>query len=403
MQTGQRLGRYDLVRRVAQGGMADVYLARQYGIGKFARHVAIKVLVQDRADDVEARAMFLDEARLCALLSHPNVASVLEVDVANDVHYLAMEYVHGVDLRDVLMASARVARQLPYEVALSILAQAAAGLEHAHRRTAPDGTPLGLVHRDISLSNIMCGYDGAVKVVDFGIAKSTIASTRGTPGIVRGKASYMSPEQCLGDDVDLRTDVFALGVVLYELTTGVRCFDGPGDFERMLAVVRGEYVAPSAVDAEFPPDLEQVITAALAVDATQRYQSAGALIEALERVARAHGWSLGPTVVARTMRGLYGEVPEPWTCEPEVVLADVCATGAERTLRQPMVAFTDTVIGEAPVAAVQTVQTVCCSRRRLAAGSMHAIPRGAGEDDALTGRNRRYRCSERTFDTPLAA
>nr|HEX4318654.1 serine/threonine-protein kinase [Kofleriaceae bacterium] len=388
------------MRPIAQGGMADVYLARQYGIGQFARHVAIKVLSHERADDADARAMFLDEARVCALLSHPNVASVLEVDVAGDVHYLAMEYVHGVDLREVTLASARAGRTVAPDVAVAIVAQAAAGLDHAHRRVGPDGAPLGLVHRDISLSNLMCGYDGAVKVVDFGIAKSAIATTRGTPGIVRGKASYMSPEQCLGDEVDLRTDVFALGVVLYELATGLRCFDGPGDFERMLAVVRGEYTAPSAIDPEFPDDLEAVIRTALAVDASQRYASAGALLEALERVARARGWSLGTTTVARAMRGLFGEVPEPWAAQPSVELAAVCAGASERTLRQPMVAFAETMVA-APRPDTQPTP------RRWPAGSMHSIPRRAvdTDDDALTGR-RRFVCREPsfdTFDTPLAA
>jgi serine/threonine-protein kinase len=347
--------------------------------------------------------MFLDEARLAASLNHQNVASVFEVGEDGGIHYLAMEYVHGQDLRALLAKAGSQGTRVPLELALTIVAGAASGLHHAHDRRGPDGQPLGIVHRDVSPSNIMVGYDGAVKLLDFGIAKATARSIETQSGIIKGKFAYMAPEQCRGRDVDRRSDVFSLGIILYEVTTQHRCFRADSDFDTMHRIVTGDVVRPTRLVPNYPPALEAIVMKALAVEATQRYQSAGALIEALERVARAHGWSLGPTVVARTMRGLYGEVPEPWTCEPEVVLADVCATGAERTLRQPMVAFTDTVIGEAPVAAVQTVQTVCCSRRRLAAGSMHAIPRGAGEDDALTGRNRRYRCSERTFDTPLAA
>jgi hypothetical protein len=237
----------------------------------------------------------------------------------------------------------------------------------------------------------------------------------------------MSPEQCLGDEVDLRTDVFALGIVLYELTTGMRCFEGNDDFERMLAVVRGNYILPSSFDEGFPRDLENVIRTALSIDATKRYPTCAAMLDALERVARNHHWALGAATVQHAMRRLFGDVPEPWTTEPDVELAEVCATAAERTLRQPMVGFADTddanppevivelvdelcaesrpedVLGDAifaivdgvPVPTVPTSPTSPCSpRRRLAAGSIHdmiaaAVSGPAWRDDfedALTGR-----------------
>ncbi|HEY6175506.1 MAG TPA: serine/threonine-protein kinase [Kofleriaceae bacterium] len=306
-----RLGNYELIRPIARGGMADLYLARRVGPGQFERHVAVKVLNRIRAADPEACAMFLDEARLVALLNHQNIAAVFEVDVVDGNHYLAMEYVHGADLRDVVARAQRAGQLLPFETSLSIIAAAAAGLDHAHRRTGPDGRPLRLVHRDVSLSNIMVGHDGAVKVVDFGIATTTIASVHTSPGVVRGKASYMSPEQCLGDRVDHRSDVFALGVVLYELTTGARCFHGKSDFDRMLSVVRGDYIAPSELVASYPAELEQVIRTALAIDPEKRFATAAAMIEALEQVALGQGWALGPGAVQRTMHGLFGDVPEP--------------------------------------------------------------------------------------------
>ena len=297
-----RLGNFELVRLLAQGGMADIYLARHVGIG---RDVAIKVLNSQRARDPEARALFLDEARLLAMLHHHNVATVFEVDIAGGMHYLAMEYVDGADLREMLAAASRAETAIAYDTAIAIVAQAAAGLDHAHRRCGADGRPLHLVHRDVSLSNIMVGRDGAVKVVDFGIATATVSAHVTNPGVVRGKSSYMSPEQCLGDPVDLRTDVFALGVVLYELTTGRRCFPGNTDFERMLAVVRGDYLPPSVVAEDFPEDLARVIQTALALDPAQRYATAAALAEALEEVARAHGWVLGAAPIVRTMRELF--------------------------------------------------------------------------------------------------
>ena len=301
----KRLGGYEVIRPIAQGGMADIYLAKKLGIGQFERHVALKVLNNVRATEPESREMFLDEARLVAMLDHQNIASVLEVDVEDGHHYLAMEYVHGADLRDLLCTAARAGRSVPYEVSLSIIAAAAAGLDHAHRRCGPDGAPLRLVHRDVSLSNIMVGHDGSVKVVDFGIASTAVQTVHTSPGTVRGKASYMSPEQCLGDEVDHRTDVFALGIVLYELTTGARCFAGKSDFDRMLAVVRSEYHAPTAIVSNYPIELEQIVRTALAPSAADRFPSCAAMIEALERVARNRGWNLGSAAVERLMKKLY--------------------------------------------------------------------------------------------------
>jgi serine/threonine protein kinase len=311
------LGTYELIRPLAQGGMADIYLARRVGPGRFERHVAVKVLSQARAVEAEACTMFLDEARLVAMLNHHNIASVLEVDVVDGKHYLAMEYVHGADLREVLARAQRAGKALPFETSVAIVCAAAAGLDHAHRRCGPDGKPLELVHRDVSLSNIMVGHDGSVKVVDFGIASTTIASVQTSPGVVRGKASYMSPEQCLDDQIDHRADIFALGVVLYELTTGARCFHGKTDFDRMLAVVRADYIAPSSLVASYPPELEQVIRTALASDPANRFPSAAALIEALEQVGVAHGWVGGPGAIQRMMRDLFGDVAEPWASQPD--------------------------------------------------------------------------------------
>ncbi len=302
------LGSYELLRPLAQGGMADIYLGR----GSDHRHYAIKVLNKERSKEPEACTMFIQEARVVALLDHPNIAHVVDVDVTEDGHhYLAMEYVHGADLREMLSAASHHGRALPYDTAIAIVIGAAAGLDHAHRRCTADGKPLRLVHRDVSLSNIMVGHDGTVKVVDFGIASTAIQTVHTSPGIVRGKASYMSPEQCMGDRVDHRTDVFALGVVLYELTTGARCFAGKSDFERMLAVVRGEYHQPHDLIESFPPELEQVIRCALSIDASQRYPSAAALIEALERVLDGRGWQRGTAPITREMQLLFGIVPAP--------------------------------------------------------------------------------------------
>jgi serine/threonine protein kinase len=301
------LGPYELVRPLGKGGMAAVYLART-GHGPSARQVAIKVLEPDAAD--EGTEMFLTEARLVGMLQHPNIASVIDVDIADGRLYLAMEYVDGVDLRQ-LMVACFARKQLPsYEVALAIIAQAAAGLDHAHRRCDAAGRPLRLVHRDVSLTNIMVTHDGGVKVVDFGIARSTLSTQHTLPGTVRGKPSYMAPEQCRGEVVDHRSDVFSLGVVLYELTTGLRCFEGATDFDRMLAVVRGAFQRPSVVVPEFPRDLEHVILTALALEPEDRYASCAALVAALEEILCERRWAGGASAIRRAMQLVFGAARE---------------------------------------------------------------------------------------------
>jgi len=307
----RRLGSCELMCLVAQGGMADIYLARRAGSAG-ARHVAVKLLNATRASGCDTCAMFLDEARILALLDHPNIVSVAEIDVVDGQCYFAMEYVHGADLRSLLLTALSRGGVLPLATSLALVSAAATGLSHAHRRRGPDGEALDLVHCDVSLSNIMASHDGAVKIIDFGIASCAIASATLSPGTVRGKPNYMSPERCLGDPIDARSDVFGLGVVLYELTTGHRCFRGRTDFERMLAVVRGEYVPPSELVTGYPRELAHVVHTALSVDPARRFASAEALAGALTEVAAGYGWTLGAGAIRRTMRGLYGDVPEPW-------------------------------------------------------------------------------------------
>jgi hypothetical protein len=267
---------------------------------------------------------------------------------------------------------------VPYDVALSVVAAAAAGLDHAHRRCGPDGKPLRLVHRDVSLSNIMIGHDGGVKVVDFGIATTAIATVHTSPGVVRGKASYMSPEQCLGDRVDHLTDVFALGIVLYELTTGMRCFAGKSDFERMLAVVRGDYIPPQHIIGDFPAELAEVIQTALSTDASKRYPSAAAMIEAIEQVSAAAGWTLGTTAIARFMSELFGAVREPWA--PAPVAADETAKEAPSARSGHRLEIVDSIVevGTGDVIAVFP------STPRLARGTGVEVGVPDDEDDQPT-------------------
>jgi serine/threonine protein kinase len=302
---------------LAAGGMARIYIGRSTGIGSFERHVVLKLITPERANDHTAVQMFLDEARLAASLNHQNVAQVFEVGEDGGIHYLAMEYVHGQDLRALLAKAGSQGTRIPLELALTVVAGAAAGLNHAHERRAADGTPLGIVHRDVSPSNIMIGYDGSVKLLDFGIAKATSRSVETQSGIIKGKFAYMAPEQCRGRDVDRRSDVFSLGIILYEISTQHRCFRADSDFDTMHRIVTGDVVRPTRLVQNYPLELEAIVMKALAVDAVHRYQSAGLLLEALEAFAVANRFSLSTMGLGRFMRDMFGEITEPWLGAPQ--------------------------------------------------------------------------------------
>jgi len=292
--------------------MARIYIGRTTGIGSFERHVVLKLITPERANDHTAVQMFLDEARLAASLNHQNVAQVFEVGEDSGIHYLAMEYVHGQDLRALLAKAGSQGTRVPLELAMTVVAGAAAGLNHAHERRGADGVPLGIVHRDVSPSNIMIGYDGSVKLLDFGIAKATARSIETQSGIIKGKFAYMAPEQCRGRDVDRRSDVFSLGIILYEISTQHRCFRADSDFDTMHRIVTGDVVRPTRLIQGYPPALEAIVMKALAVDPQQRYQSAGALLEALEAFAVSSRMSLSTMSLGRFMRDMFGDQPEPW-------------------------------------------------------------------------------------------
>src|SRR6185436_8888651 len=221
--SGHKLGRYELIRRLAVGGMAEIYLARLPGVGLegFEKLVVIKRILPQHALDPELLRMFLDEARLSATLTHPHVTEVYDFGTDGEAPFFAMEYVLGSNLRELMKAHAA---PLPLAQAVGIVAAAAAGLHYAHEKRGPGGEPLHIVHRDVSPSNVLVSYDGAVKVSDFGIAKWTLQRTQTQEGALKGKFAYMSPEQCRGKPLDARSDVFALGTILYELTTGVGPF-----------------------------------------------------------------------------------------------------------------------------------------------------------------------------------
>ena len=310
-----------MVKRLAAGGMADVLLARTDGIEGFQRHVVIKRIHADLLDEQRYVTMFLDEARLAASLHHHNIVQVNDIGQEGGEYFFAMEYVHGEDVRTMLVDASKRGDHIPLEHVVTIVMAAAAGLHHAHEQRGMDGTPLHIVHRDVSPANILVGYDGAVKVADFGIALAAHRAEHTQSGVLKGKVAYMSPEQCNCDPVDRRSDVFSLGIVLYELVTVRPCFVGDNDYMTMSAIVGGKVERPSVFRKDLPAELEAIILKALSPAPADRYQTADELRLALEEFAAASRLRTSTTALADYMKTRFGEKALPWQeddDEPEI-------------------------------------------------------------------------------------
>jgi serine/threonine-protein kinase len=300
-------GNYEIIRRIAAGGMAEVFLAKQSGLGGFERLVCIKRILPHLGDQPDFIRMFEDEARIAANLIHPNIAQIYDIGQFEGSYFIAMEYVRGEDMRRTYNAEVGRGQALPQDKAALIGMYAAAGLDYAHRQTTIDGRPLGIVHRDISPQNIIISYDGHVKIVDFGVAKAAGKVTETRSGVLKGKYSYMSPEQASGDPIDGRTDVFALGITLYEVTTGTRLFKRENELDTLHAVIEGKIKPPGRIIAAYSTDLEAIVMKALQYDPDDRYQTAAEMEQALERYLVAIHHPTSPSALATYMHDLFAE------------------------------------------------------------------------------------------------
>jgi serine/threonine-protein kinase len=274
-------GKYELLRKIASGGMGQVFLAREHGAG-FERLVVLKLILPHLAEDEDFLTMFLEEAKLVLPLRHPNLITILDLAEIDGRQCLAMEYVQGDDIRRIEKQARLSGKALPPGLILRIISDAAAGLDYAHKARDPQGHPLRLVHRDVSPQNVLVGFDGGVKVIDFGVAKAATSSQQTATGILKGKYPYMSPEQASGQAVDARSDQFALGVVLWEMLTGKRLFKGDSDLMTLRLVKDCQVPPPSQLNPKLPPGLDEVVLKALAPTPDQRYADCGALRLALE-------------------------------------------------------------------------------------------------------------------------
>lgn len=276
-------GKYLLLERINIGGMAEVFKAKTYGIQGFERFLAIKRILPNMAEDDEFINMFVDEARIAVQLSHANVVQIYELGKFENEYYIAMEYVSGRDMRQVLDKLRKEEITVPVPAAAFIISKICEGLDYAHRRTDPSGRPLNLIHRDVSPQNILVGYEGAVKITDFGIAKAEDRASKTQAGVLKGKFAYMSPEQVRGLPIDRRSDIFAVGILLYEMLTGERLFVGESDFTTLEKVRNAEVPPPRTHNPDIPEALEAIVLKTLARDRDERYQWASELHEELQQ------------------------------------------------------------------------------------------------------------------------
>jgi serine/threonine protein kinase len=308
----ERLGKYELICHLATGGMAEIHLARVTGIEGFEKIVVVKRILPALANNKEIVQLFLDEARLAATLQHSNVVQVYDVGVEAGSYFFAMEFIHGEDARTLLKAMVERRGEMPLDVALTIVIGMCSGLHYAHERVGFDGKPLGIIHRDVSPSNVLVGYDGAVKVVDFGIAKAASRSQETQSGSVRGKFGYMSPEQCESKPLDRRSDVFAIAIVLYELSTCTKLFAGDSDYAIMKMIVEEAPEPPSRRRPSYPPELERIVMKGLARRRQDRYATAQEMQLELETFARERKIAISPLTIARFMERVFGQKIEAW-------------------------------------------------------------------------------------------
>src|SRR5438552_4068311 len=271
-------GKYYLLERINVGGMAEVFKAKTFGVEGFERLLAVKRILPNIAEDEEFITMFIDEAKIAVQLNHANICQIFDLGKVEDSYFIALEYVHGKDLRAIFDRCKQKpvdgATSMPIAQACFIIMKACEGLDYAHNKRDASGGELHLVHRDVSPQNVLISWDGEVKLIDFGIAKAAGKASRTQAGILKGKFGYMSPEQVRGLPLDRRSDIFSVGIVLYELLTGERLFVGESDFSTLEKVRNVEILPPSAYNRKVPEELERIVLKALAKDVDDRYGNA---------------------------------------------------------------------------------------------------------------------------------
>ena len=307
-----RLGSYEIVRPLARGGMAELFLARVAGPQTFEKLVVVKKILPKFADNPRFLQLFLDEAKLAASLSHKNIVSVHDVGGSGSESFFAMEYLHGQDVRSILHRAWKNGEKLPIPHAVQIAKLIADALHYAHEKRRSDGSLLEIVHRDVSPSNVIVSYDGAVKLVDFGVAKAATRTVKTRTGTLKGKIAYMSPEQARGAQIDRRSDVFSLGIVLWEMVTTSRLFRGENDLATLQLIINNPIKKPTEERPDCPAALERIVLKALSQDPERRYQSANEVARDLEELVRTEQLSQSSAGLSVYMSELFRHELDSW-------------------------------------------------------------------------------------------
>lgn len=354
-QLPRQFGKYTLLRKLAAGGMAELFLALHRSVASFEKLVVIKRILPQMNDDRAFIDMLLHEARIAATLSHPNIVQTFDVGQIESKYFIAMEHIHGEDIRAIVrgMRKKNVV-EFPIEHALAIVMGLCSGIAYAHEKRGLDGKLLNIVHRDISPQNIVVTFTGDVKVVDFGVAKSTHVAEEEKGGHLKGKVPYMSPEQARSEQIDHRSDIFAAGVILFELTTGRRLFKGANEYETLKLITERDYPRPSDIAPDYPAALEAIVVRALAKDREQRYQTAREMLADLEAFVREERIGVSTVSLSNFMKMLFEET----LAKQNAVLSDVKLLADELVHSSPSHDFNPAMTGlELPSVRTASVAT----------------------------------------------
>ncbi|MFO0722201.1 MAG: serine/threonine-protein kinase [Myxococcota bacterium] len=316
------LKKFETLELIAKGGMAEVYRARAVGAEGFAKDVCIKKILPHLTQDEQFVSMFVNEAKLAATLSFANIVEVHDLCVSDDrEYYIVMEYVAGKDVSDIIRASQLAGKEIPPPLAVYIARETLKGLHYAHTKTDHEGAPLNVIHRDVSPQNVLVSFAGEVKLTDFGIAKASSSMNKTAVGILKGKYGYMSPEQARGEPLDARSDLFCLGIVLYEMLVGERCFAGASDYSTLNLMREAVVTPPTKINKQVPAALEAIVLKALAKDPRARYQDGLEFEAALAKFAIDQKMEARAPDVARYLKGLFTGGEAKKSGEPTGVLA----------------------------------------------------------------------------------
>jgi eukaryotic-like serine/threonine-protein kinase len=303
----RQFGKYRLVAHLATGGMAEIFLASQSSLAGFEKLLVIKRILPNLAREARFVEMFLDEARIAAMLNHPNVVQIFDLGRVQGQFFIAMEYLSGESLSMLIRKYRGRKTAIPPHLAAGILLQAAEGLHHAHHMVGKDGKPLNIVHRDVSPQNIFVLYDGGVKVVDFGIAKAALRSTQTRAGTLKGKYAYMSPEQVLGEELDGRSDVFALGIVLWECLVGAKLFKQESELKLLQSITQKDAPSPRSVNPGVPEALAAITLKAMARNREERFSSAAEFRSALAAYLKTCQLDADTVAIGAVMQDMFSD------------------------------------------------------------------------------------------------